>query len=68
MIDWQTSIALIIVTGAVVSLLYRGWKTIFATSVSGCGTHCNQCPSSVPDAGKHPQLIQLGGESSRSID
>jgi hypothetical protein len=68
MIDWQTSIALIIVTGAVASLLYRGWKTIFATSVSGCGTRCNQCPSSVPNTGENPQLIQLGSESSRSID
>jgi hypothetical protein len=68
MIDWQTAIALIIVTGAAGTLCYRGWKTIFATSSSGCGTRCKQCPSSAPQTSKMTELIQLGNESTHSID
>ncbi|MGI9494972.1 MAG: hypothetical protein ACR2NK_02900 [Mariniblastus sp.] len=68
MIDWQTAIALTIVTGAAGALCYRGWKTTFATPSTGCGTQCSQCPSSMPQNPHSRQLVQLGNESPNSID
>jgi hypothetical protein len=68
MFDWQTIIALVIVSGAVGTICYRGWKKIFALPSSGCGTRCRQCPSSTPHASKMTELIQLGNESTHAID
>ncbi|MGB1928633.1 MAG: FeoB-associated Cys-rich membrane protein [Mariniblastus sp.] len=68
MYDWQTAIALMIVTGAAFTLCYRSWKTIFAKSPGSCGTGCQQCPSNMPHTANSPQLVQLGNQSPHSVD
>lgn len=68
MFDWQTTIALVIVSGAAGTICYRGWKKIFVLPPSSCGTNCSQCPSSTPHTSKMTDLIQLGNESNHAID
>jgi len=68
MLDWQTAIALMIVTGAAGTLCYRGWKTVFAKSSAGCGTGCHQCPSNMSHTSRTLPLVQLGNHPTHSID
>jgi hypothetical protein len=68
-LDWQTIVALLIVSAAIVVLARKSWKGLFQPATSGCGTGCSSCPSSQSSGSvkvaklKVTKLIQIGGGS-----
>jgi hypothetical protein len=41
--DWQTSLALILVFAAAAFVGWRAWGAVFGSGKAGCGSGCGSC-------------------------